>query len=537
MKRTGRLRKQIITYTLAAAVVMSAAAAGSGFVSQAAYIQYDNIVVRDAPETGNVVEGLNAGVEVKVLDTANGSDGRSWNQIEYTVNGATHKGWVRADLMGESNPAGDSQSGNDTAGDTKKQDTTDSQTDNNGQTDDQEKKQDGNTSGEQKGADDKKEDNSAGTGTQDGADTSADVSEISGDGYLTDGEGSFLVRGKSLKISGDFSDSDIPEGFEKVQITYNGQEVNAAKAEQGEMFLLYLTGDEDGAFYILDTNRNCVLSFIRLTAGDASIILALPPQDEAISQDYEKTIFAVDEKDGISAYQFAQDPKTMQVDLVPEEYYYLYGMAEDGTYGWYLYDNGEKTFIRATADLSKNISGDSQETQQEQEAKSLEKMIVLGVGIVFLILLILVITFGVRCRRLKKKLPQEEPDPEEEEEDEEAYMTRAQRRRERRRYRHFMDEEEETFEDDMEDSAEEEESEEEGSQKETDEDVLVLDGEEYDWLDEEDDSDDPDAVLDEPPARKKRSETGAQKGSAKGSKPDGDSDDDWDDDLEFLDLK
>lgn len=527
MKRTGRLRKQIITYTLAAAVALSAGAAGSGFVSQAAYIQYDNIVVRDAPETGNVIEGLNAGVEVTVLDSANGSDGRTWNQVEYTVNGATHRGWVRADLMSESNPSGDNGGENDgnASEPTKEQNNGDSQTDSDSQ------KQDKNTG-------DTKESKDAGSSSdeknQNGADTSADVSKISGDGYLEDGDDTFLVRGESLKISGDFSDSEIPEGFEKVQITYNGQDVNAAKAEHGEMFLLYLTGEDGGEFYILDTERNCVLSFIRLTAGDASIILALPPQSETVSEDYEKTIFAVDEENGISAYQYAQDENTMKTDAVPEEYYYLYAMSDDGTFGWYLYDNVEKTFIRSATDLSKDISGDSQETRQAQEESSLEKMIVLGAGIVFLILLILAITFGVRCRRLKKKLPEEEP--EEEEQEEEEFMTRAERRREKRRYRHFMDEEEEeeTFEDDMEDDMQEDPSQEDDSE-DTDEDVLVLDGEEYDWLDEEDDSEDPDAVLDEPPVKKKAPRK--EKDQKKGSKPDEDTDDDWDDDLEFLDLK
>ena len=288
---------------------MSAGAAGSGFVSQAAYIQYDNIVVRDAPETGNVIEGLNAGVEVTVLDSANGSDGRTWNQVEYTVNGATHRGWVRADLMSESNPSGDNGGENDgnASEPTKEQDNGDSQTDSDTQ------KQDKNT-GDSKESKDAS--SSSDEKTQSGADTSADVSKISGDGYLADGDDTFLVRGESLKISGDFSDSEIPEGFEKVQITYNGQDVNAVKAEHGEMFLLYLTGEDGGEFYILDTERNCVLSFIWLTAGDASIILALPPQSETVSEDYEKTIFAVDEENGISAYQYAQDENTMKTDAV-----------------------------------------------------------------------------------------------------------------------------------------------------------------------------------------------------------------------------
>ena len=206
MKRTGRLRKQIITYTLAAAVALSAGAAGSGFVSQAAYIQYDNIVVRDAPETGNVIEGLNAGVEVTVLDSANGSDGRTWNQVEYTVNGATHRGWVRADLMSESNPSGDNGGENDgnASEPTKEQDNGDSQTDSDTQ------KQDKNTG-------DTKESKDAGSSSdeknQNGADTSADVSKISGDGYLADGDDTFLVRGESLKISGDFSNSEIPVSY------------------------------------------------------------------------------------------------------------------------------------------------------------------------------------------------------------------------------------------------------------------------------------------------------------------------------------
>lgn len=514
MRKWNRFGKRIITYTTAAVLVFSGLMVQSGITSHAAtYIQYD-CKVRDAAGGEEVVDGLKAGAQVKVLSSGTSADGSTWNQVEYTSNGTTKRGWVRADLMGGNAPA-DQETDNNS--DTTK---TDNQTKQEPQENNNDNKSDGQDTTKSTAEDeqkDKEPESKEPEKGSDGADTSADVSAISGDGYLPDGEDSFFVRGESMKISGQFNKEDIPQGFSETKITYNGKEINVLKADKGELFLFYLKGEEGGDFYVYDTEKNCVVSFIKLTAGDASVILALPPLEEKVASSYEKTIFAVNETDGITGYLYNQNESTMRLDAVAGEYYYIYGMSADGTYQWFLYDNVEKTFVRSATDLSVDLNADSEKQQKETQSwQSIGRIIIIGAGIVFLILLLIIISLGIRCRRLKKHIPEEELEEEEEEPQEEP-VSRAERRRERRRYRHFMEDDEEAEAEDIE--AEPESAEPEG---EHGEEVLVVDGEEYGLMG--DAVQDSEAEVSEPERasanKKKKEET----------------QDNWDDDLEFLDL-
>lgn len=415
MNKRNRFGKRMIPYVMAAAMVLSAGFMGTGLKSQAAaYIQYDNIIIRD-DANGNVLGGISKGTEVEVIESKTGSDGKTWNHVRYASNGSTTEGWVRADLMTSDSSEVETDEDQET-GDTEDNTQPDTQ-----QPDDTQPS----------------EDVSDGTGADDGADQSADVSAISGDGYQPNGDNSFEVQGKTLTISDDYNSDDIPADFESAKITYNGNEISALKYKNGDVFLLYLADEAgNGDFYILDTQQNCVVSYIRLGSGDSSLILLLPPTDSVVSSSYGKTIFAVDATKGITAYQYNQDAETMRADIVLGEYYYVYGIFGDGTLGWFLYDNGANTFVRSTTDLSVELTAPEAEKETGTAgSSSLDKMIIVGLAALCVLFLVLTIIFGVRSRSARKYIPEEEY----EDEDEEEVMTRAERRREERRYRRFME--------------------------------------------------------------------------------------------------
>ncbi len=433
MNKRNRFGKRMIPYVLAAAFAVSAGFAGTGITSQAAsYIQYDNIIIRD-DANGNVLGGIDKGTEVEILESKTGSDGKTWNHVRYASNGGSAEGWVRSDLMTEDR--------------SKVETDEDQEADNAGQNHDQPDTDQPDT--DQPDENEPEDDTDDGTVDDDGANQSADVSAISGDGYQPNGDHSFDVQGKTLTISDDYDSDVIPADFESTKITYNGSEISALKYKNGDVFLLYLTDDDgNGDFYVLDTQQNCVASFIRLGSDDNSLILLLPPTDSLISSSYGKTIFAVDETRGITAYQYNQDAETMKVDIVLGEYYYVYGISQNGTLGWFLYDNGTNTFVRSTTDLSVDLGAAEDEKEAGvSENNSLDKMMIVGLAALCVLFLVLAIIFGVRSRSARKYIPEEEY----EDEDEEEIMTRAERRREERRYRRFMEDyEDDDYEDDLE---------------------------------------------------------------------------------------
>ncbi len=387
------LRKRVLTCMTAAILAASAGVAGSGLSAQAAsYIKSDNTIIRDAAN-GNMIGGINQGTEVEIVESKTGTDGMTWHHVRYAANGTTAEGWVRSDLI--TNDGADNG--------------TDTNTGNTGNTD---------------------------TNTENGADQSADVTGISGDGYKANGDNTFEVQGKTMTIASKIPSDKVPSQFKTETVTYNGNDIKVCKYDAGDVYLVYLLDEEkNGEFYVLNMQKNVVTSYITVGTEDNSLILLLAPDNATVSSSYGKTVFAVSETAGITAYQYNQSEDTLKADAILGEYYYVYGITQDGTTGWYLYDNVGKTFVRAVTDLSVDLDAGSDTEAAPAEDNSLDKMIIVGLGVLCVIFFVLMIVFAGKSRSARKYLPEETFD----EDDEEEIMTLAERRREDRKYRHFMD--------------------------------------------------------------------------------------------------
>lgn len=377
----------------AAILAASAGFAGSGLSAQAAsYIKSDNTIIRDAAN-GNMIGGINQGTEVEIVESKTGTDGMTWHHVRYAANGTTAEGWVRSDLI--TNDGADNG--------------TDTNTGNTGNTD---------------------------TNTENGADQSADVTGISGDGYKANGDNTFEVQGKTMTIASKIPSDKVPSQFKTETVTYNGNDIKVCKYDAGDVYLVYLLDEEkNGEFYVLNMQKNVVTSYITVGTEDNPLILLLAPDNATVSSSYGKTVFAVSETAGITAYQYNQSEDTLKADAILGEYYYVYGITQDGTTGWYLYDNVGKTFVRAVTDLSVDLDAGSDTEAAPAQDNSLDKMIIVGLGVLCVIFFVLMIVFAGKSRSARKYLPEETFD----EDDEEEIMTRAERRREDRKYRHFMD--------------------------------------------------------------------------------------------------
>ena len=387
------LRKKMLTCMTAVILAASTGFAGSSLTAQAAaYIKGDNTIIRDAAN-GNMIGGINQGTEVQIVESKTGTDGKTWHHVRYAANGTTEEGWVRSDLI--TNDGADNG--------------TDVNTGNTGNTD---------------------------ANTENGADQSADVTGISGDGYKANGDNAFEVQGKTMTIASKIPSDKVPSHFKTETVTYNGNDIKACKYDAGDVYLVYLLDEEkNGEFYVLNMQKNVVTSYITVGTEDNPLILLLAPDNATVSASYGKTVFAVSETAGITAYQYNQSEDTLKADAILGEYYYVYGITQDGTTGWYLYDNGGKTFVRATTDLSVDLDSGSDTEAAPAEDNSLDKMIIVGLGVLCVIFFVLMIVFAGKSRSARKYLPEETFD----EDDEEEIMTRAERRREDRKYRHFMD--------------------------------------------------------------------------------------------------
>ena len=399
-KGSERFRKCLAACGAAAVLAVSTLFGGTGSTAEAAYyIPYDHINIRDSAN-GTVLGNIAQGTEVEILESETGSDGNTWYHVSYTEDGVESEGWVRSDLVGSD--------GNDTEEEESEESTDEESA--------EEESADSEPSGDSSEEDSAEEDASEEEETEESS-TSSDTSEISGDGYEPDGDQSFNVRGATMSISDSYDEDDIPENFSKVTITYNGEQVTAFQFDAGDVFLLWLEdADGNGGFYVLDTERNVVHSYIRISAGDSFLILLLAPETEEISDSYAKTMVVMNETDGITAYEYAQDPETLSADISEGNYCYLYGISQDGETGWYLFDSVNQTFVRATTDLSADIA-DSEAESEVPDMSSLDQMIIVALAAACVLLFVLMMIFLVRSRRARKGLAGEPEDIAEEEEE------------------------------------------------------------------------------------------------------------------------
>lgn len=509
MKKKRTIGRRILTG--AAALIIAAGIFGTPLESRAEYyIGYDNINIRD-DAYGNVLGNIPKDTVVEITETKTGGDGNVWSHVTYTEDGEEKEGWVRSDLiLGE----------------------------------DDEEEETAETEAEETEA----EEESAEEDTEEtGEDTSSDTYEISGDGYASNGDGTFTVLGVTMSISDSYDEDDIPENFTAVTITYNGEEITAFKFDEGEVFLIWLEDESgDGSFFVFDTERDCVVSYIRLTAGSSFLILLLAPESEVISESYEKTLVAVSETDGITAYGYAQDETTLSSGISTDDYCFLYGISQDGVTGWYLFDNVNQTYIRATTDLSVGLDAEDAAADTQSDTLSLEKMLIVCLAALCLLFLVLTILFGIRSRRARLSLPDDMYDEDEEEE----IKTRTGQRREERklsRERESSSEKEDPEKENPEEKNPEEETSGEsrdpaspasgtGSFDEMEQllvNTLYGNGEEEKKIPAAEDSPVQEAGGN---ARASASESEPQEGAGTDPDDDGEPLDDWGDDLEFLEL-
>lgn len=422
MRKTG-MKNRLIAYVIAAAMVAGSLFAGAGISSEAAsYIRYDNIIIRDGAN-GQIIGGIAKGTEVTIVESATGTDGKQWNHVTYGANGTTHEGWVRADLMTEDKSliAPDEE-----PEETEPEDIPEPETPEVTETPEDEEPV---------------------------VDAELEVviplGSVSGTGYEKNGDRTFLVCDKTLTVAEDFSKDKVPADFEYGNVEFGSSTVKGVTCKYGDISLLYLKDDAgEGEFFVWDAAREMVYSYVHIPSADGGLILLVPSEEEVVADSYGRTLYAVDEDTAVVAYQFAQQEEFLDVGANTAEYFYVYGMTKEGIPGWYLIDDGEGTYIRATTDLSVSLG----ETETDEEVvpandsdNSLEKMIIVVMAAIILVLFVLMIVFGVRSFRARRGYYEEEDDYEEEEEE----MGFIERRRVERKYRRFMENFEEEGDEDV----------------------------------------------------------------------------------------
>ena len=140
--------------------------------------------------------------------------------------------------------------------------------------------------------------------------------EITDDAANVDPEAALSVSidGNNYSITTIFDPSVLPEGFEQVKYTYNGQEISAARSTVGDVMLLYLIApDGSGSFYIYDEAKKEFSLYVLSGEGEKEYCLIY-----AMNSEGEKNFYRYDVKEKTIQRYFA-NPTVSQSSAVSDQ--------------------------------------------------------------------------------------------------------------------------------------------------------------------------------------------------------------------------
>ena len=331
-----------------------------------------------------------------------------------------------------------------------------------------------------------------------------------------------------------FAEEFKPILFHKETTDYNGQMVECAKFDMGDMTLLYTTdaSGADGKFMIYNQSTGTLDEFRMLQGIENRFIIVLADCEGEIPAGYTKAVL---DWNGQTLTAFMEESvaagsATAINGVDPADFFLVYAMSSEGNKGWYRYDKNEGTYQRfVPSQAGPATEGELQEEADETDSEGLlddyiphniQSILLIVFVALALILLITVIILAVKLHEYAEDLDaiyeggyyeddEEEDDEDEDDEEEDRHVRRRGAVTAASLVGRSMSEEdeqdeedEEDDEDDEDDDSEEDEEDVEDEEPDDEEDEDDEDGDE----EEDDEDEDDDDLYERPLTRRERKE-------------------------------
>lgn len=164
-------------------------------------------------------------------------------------------------------------------------------------------------------------------------------------------EAKIVINDIEYKIDEAFTDEQIPTGFMRNKVLYEGREYMALKSEKGNMQLLSLKNDTRVGFVIYDEEAKEFHPFTQVKFDSGRFVIPIDLQDNIKAfEKHERTVVT------ISGVQY-------EAWKLNEEYSVICAMDSDGEIELYQYDSLDGTLQRFSGDVVIEVS------EQELEEK------------------------------------------------------------------------------------------------------------------------------------------------------------------------
>lgn len=233
------------------------------------------------------------------------------------------------------------------------------------------------------------------------------------------GSDAIVIDGVNYKISQDFTDEEIPEGFSKANFEFKGSPYQGIMFDKGYLGMYYLVSDTgEGKFFIYDANRDKFYPYVRLSSGEHFIILITVPNGVIPPDNYEETTLSIGEEVSVPAYRYTGGAQKEIVKTEGEEsgaasidssdFYIFYGMDDTGITCWYQYDTVQGTYQRFNEEAlsSEDVPQDYEElsksykelSDQKKETRVKNRRTMAVMIFVIVVLVIVIINLLIKLR-------------------------------------------------------------------------------------------------------------------------------------------
>lgn len=220
------------------------------------------------------------------------------------------------------------------------------------------------------------------------------------------------IDGTAYMLTDDFPEGDIPDGYERMMVTLDGQERQMVVNPNSGVTLAYLLNGDAGDFFLYNEEDATFAPYEELVISDKmSIILLSDTSAVNLPSDYKEAELTLDDK-SFPVWQKAGE----------EGYYVLYAMNSNGEKDYYRYDAEENTYQKFTPESGGEKKEKSSGLLGKAERfieKYIQKIVLFG-GLGLLVIIVLILVLGIKLHNRNAELDElyeeyglndEEPQP------------------------------------------------------------------------------------------------------------------------------
>ncbi len=205
------------------------------------------------------------------------------------------------------------------------------------------------------------------------------------------GDSGITVGGVSYELSSDFADTEVPDGYERVTVNFEGTDWTMVVNNTTGVHLAYLVdANKTGRFFYYDDSKATFSPYEIINISDDTAILIVSDDSLELPSYYVQTTMK------LNGQEFVVWQNTNK-----DGFYLVYAINANGKKGFYQYDNQENTYQRYEVEQVEETTEKTADTILDKIQKVVDKyfkIFIIALAVLFGLLLLRLLVVRVKLR-------------------------------------------------------------------------------------------------------------------------------------------